>query len=76
MNSEVDSFDQLLSAAHTGCNDAQGHLLDRYRNYIALLARVQINRRLKGEIRLLRRRAGDTAGCTSAIPAGGWDAEK
>jgi RNA polymerase sigma-70 factor (ECF subfamily) len=40
----------LLRLALGGSTLALGQLLDRYRNYLALLARVQIGRRLQGKV--------------------------
>jgi RNA polymerase sigma-70 factor (ECF subfamily) len=41
--------DQLILRAQAGDRDALGQLLERYRNYLLLLARVQIGRRLQGK---------------------------
>jgi RNA polymerase sigma-70 factor (ECF subfamily) len=41
---------ELLGLARGGSLPAQGQLLERYRNYLTLLARVQIGRRLRGKI--------------------------
>ena len=40
---------QLLSRARHGQEDALGQLLELYRGYVALLARLQIDRRLKSK---------------------------
>ncbi len=40
----------LLAHARAGEPDALGQLLERYRNYLALLARVQIGRRLQRKV--------------------------
>src|SRR5438067_1722806 len=42
--------DELLRLAQSGDQQAAGLLLERYRNYLSLLARLQINRRLQGKI--------------------------
>ena len=41
--------EHLLRQARAGDGDALGRLLELYRNYLALLARVQIGRRLQGK---------------------------
>jgi RNA polymerase sigma-70 factor (ECF subfamily) len=41
---------KLLSLARDGDNDALGALLDAYRNYLTLLARLQVDRRLQGKL--------------------------
>jgi RNA polymerase sigma-70 factor, ECF subfamily len=41
---------ELLCRARGGSLPAQGQLLERYRNYLTLLVRVQIGRRLRGKI--------------------------
>jgi RNA polymerase sigma-70 factor (ECF subfamily) len=41
--------DQLLSLARAGDGCARGQLLELYRGYLGLLARVQIGRRLQGK---------------------------
>ena len=40
----------LLSRAKAGDGAALGRLLERYRNYLALLARLRIGRRLQGKL--------------------------
>jgi RNA polymerase sigma-70 factor (ECF subfamily) len=49
-SSTRDSFEQLVSQARAGDNRARGRLLERYRPYLALLARVQLGRRLQGKV--------------------------
>ncbi|WP_227254587.1 sigma-70 family RNA polymerase sigma factor [Frigoriglobus tundricola] len=44
-----DGLDELLHDARTG-DEAFGRLLDRYVNYLTLLARVEIGRRLQGKL--------------------------
>ena len=39
----------LLQAARTGDSEALGRLLELYRNYLRLLARLQVGRRLQGK---------------------------
>jgi RNA polymerase sigma-70 factor (ECF subfamily) len=41
--------EQLLRLARTGSGSALGQLLELYRNYLSLLARLQIGRRLQGK---------------------------
>jgi RNA polymerase sigma-70 factor, ECF subfamily len=41
---------RLLGRARAGDAAARGELLDRYRRYLALLARLQIGRRLQGKV--------------------------
>ena len=41
---------ELIVLARGGMADALGRLLDRYGNYLSLLARVQVGRRLQGKI--------------------------
>jgi RNA polymerase sigma-70 factor (ECF subfamily) len=43
-------FEQLLVLARTGDGSALGPLLEHYRNYLALLARLQIDRRVQGKV--------------------------
>ncbi len=40
----------LLSLAKAGDRAALGHLLERYRNYLALLVRLQVGRRLRSKV--------------------------
>jgi RNA polymerase sigma-70 factor (ECF subfamily) len=40
----------LLHRARAGDGEALGRLLERYRNYLVLLARLQIGRRLQGKV--------------------------
>ena len=40
---------QLLRAARCGDHEARGRLLELYRNYLRLLARLQLGRRLQGK---------------------------
>src|SRR5262249_2784346 len=40
----------LLSAARAGDEAARGQLLEAYRDYLRLLARLQIDRRLQGKL--------------------------
>ena len=42
--------EQLLSLAQAGSGPALGQLLERYGAYLALLARLQISRRLQGKV--------------------------
>jgi RNA polymerase sigma-70 factor, ECF subfamily len=42
--------EQLLSLARAGSGPALGQLLELYRGYLALLARLQIGRRLQGKV--------------------------
>jgi RNA polymerase sigma-70 factor (ECF subfamily) len=42
--------EQLLRLARAGGGAALGQLLERYRGYLALLARVQLGRRLQGKV--------------------------
>lgn len=41
---------RLLSMARRGQNDALGRLLEAYRNYLTLLARLQVDRRLRAKV--------------------------
>src|SRR5689334_17428277 len=50
MSNAVPSPEQLLSLARAGSSQALGQLLEVYRNYLALLARLQIGRRLQGKV--------------------------
>jgi RNA polymerase sigma-70 factor (ECF subfamily) len=49
MNSTPDASD-LIRQARGGTTDALGQLLARYGNYLGLLARVEVGRRLQGKI--------------------------
>jgi RNA polymerase sigma-70 factor (ECF subfamily) len=42
--------EKLLRRAQAGDNAARGELLELYRNYLTLLARLQIGRRLQGKV--------------------------
>jgi RNA polymerase sigma-70 factor (ECF subfamily) len=46
---EQHTGDELIRRARAGDGDALGQLLERYRNYLLLLTRVQIGRRLQGK---------------------------
>jgi RNA polymerase sigma-70 factor (ECF subfamily) len=46
----VDDVPTLLARARAGGTDALGRLLERYRNYLSILARVQIGRRLQPKV--------------------------
>jgi len=50
MDASADAAEQLLGLAQAGDNAALGQLLEQYRNYLALLARLQIGRRLQGKV--------------------------
>jgi RNA polymerase sigma-70 factor, ECF subfamily len=51
MNAEAEPDpEQLLHLARSGNSAALGRLLERYRNYLALLARLQIGKRLQGKL--------------------------
>jgi RNA polymerase sigma-70 factor, ECF subfamily len=50
MGASTGSAEQLLGQAQAGDNAALGQLLEQYRNYLALLARLQIGRRLQGKV--------------------------
>ena len=50
MNSAAVDPLSLLSSARAGHMDALGQMLELYRNYLELLARLQISRRLRGKI--------------------------
>jgi RNA polymerase sigma-70 factor (ECF subfamily) len=42
--------ERLLSLARAGQDEAMGRLLELYRNYLGLLARLEIGRRLQGKV--------------------------
>src|SRR5437867_10439470 len=42
--------EQFLRLAREGSSSALGQLLELYRNYLSLLARLQIGRRLQGKV--------------------------
>jgi RNA polymerase sigma-70 factor (ECF subfamily) len=50
MNSLTTNPEQLLDLARAGDGVALGQLLELYRSYLALLARLQIGRRLQGKV--------------------------
>jgi RNA polymerase sigma-70 factor (ECF subfamily) len=50
MDSQAPDAPQLIPLARTGQDEARGELLERYRNYLKLLARLQIDRRLRGKV--------------------------
>src|SRR4051812_21634693 len=51
MNQTLDPGpEQLLAQARAGDGPALGRLLERYRAYLGVLARVQIGRRLRGKV--------------------------
>src|SRR5438552_14819996 len=51
MNRATDpTHEELLGRARTGDRPALGRLLERYRAYLVVLARVQIGRRLQGKV--------------------------
>ncbi|MHC4180732.1 MAG: sigma factor, partial [Planctomycetota bacterium] len=43
-------FENLLRMARQGDNDSLGRLLETYRHYLRLLARLQVGRRLQGKV--------------------------
>src|SRR5438874_11347647 len=47
---DPDQFMQLLRLAKAGSGPGLGHLLELYRGYLGLLARLQINRRLQARL--------------------------
>lgn len=49
-SAESDSSDILLGRARDGDDLALGQLLEGYRNYLALLARLGVGRRLQGKV--------------------------
>jgi RNA polymerase sigma-70 factor (ECF subfamily) len=42
--------EESLRVARAGCGEARGKLLETYRSYLELLARLQIGRRLQGKV--------------------------
>jgi RNA polymerase sigma-70 factor (ECF subfamily) len=46
----ADALLRLLDAARRDESDALGRLLDAHRNYLTLLARIQVGRRLQGKV--------------------------
>lgn len=50
MSQAISSPDYLLDQARTGDSIALGRLLELYRAYLSLLARLQIGRRLQGKV--------------------------
>jgi RNA polymerase sigma-70 factor, ECF subfamily len=50
MSAEWTETEQLLDQARAGDGPSRGRLLERYRPYLALLARLQIGRRLQGKV--------------------------
>src|SRR5262245_42333476 len=48
--SESGLAEELLRRSKAGCQAALGRLLVRYGNYLALLARLQVGRRLQGKV--------------------------
>ena len=48
--SEKSAWPRLFRSARAGDGDARGQLLECYRPYLALLARLQISRRLQGKV--------------------------
>src|SRR5438270_10252532 len=50
MNRPRPLAEQLLHRARAGDDDALGRLLESYRSYLALLARVQLGRGLQGKV--------------------------
>lgn len=42
--------DDLLARARAGDDDARGRLLEAYRNYLTLMARVQLGKSLRGKV--------------------------
>jgi RNA polymerase sigma-70 factor, ECF subfamily len=50
MSSDATETERLILRARAGDRQALGRLLEAYRNYLALLARVQIGRRLQGRV--------------------------
>jgi RNA polymerase sigma-70 factor (ECF subfamily) len=50
MTSDREPPELLLARARAGDKEALGRLCELYRNYLALLARVQVGRRLRGKV--------------------------
>jgi len=50
MNITEPTPEQLLACARAGDGQAQGRLFELYRHYLALLARVQLGRRLRAKV--------------------------
>jgi RNA polymerase sigma-70 factor (ECF subfamily) len=50
MNAPGPPSDDLLGSARAGDAEARGRLLEAYRSYLTLLARVQLGRRLQGKV--------------------------
>jgi RNA polymerase sigma-70 factor (ECF subfamily) len=50
MGPDTADIEQILPRARAGDGTARGQLLESYRNYLALLARYQIGRRLQGKV--------------------------
>src|SRR6516165_6513490 len=50
MNDADPELDNLLRQARAGDGAALGRLLEQYRNYLSVLARLQIDRRLQGKV--------------------------
>jgi RNA polymerase sigma-70 factor (ECF subfamily) len=46
----VDNVEELIGRARSGGGPALGQLLESYRQYLSLLCRIQINRRLQGKL--------------------------
>src|SRR5262249_19354471 len=50
MDASLDDLGQLLTAARAGDAAARGRLLGLYSDYLKLLARLQLSRRLQGKL--------------------------
>jgi RNA polymerase sigma-70 factor (ECF subfamily) len=50
LGTKADDINRLLELARSGDTPALGTLLEGYRNYLSLLARVQIGRRIQGKL--------------------------